>query len=235
MIKVPLSWQLWLGTQPEYAMGYQYASVRLSTGGAIDGYILNGASFATRDELSTLAPKDLAKAEAAAAMSKLTISDIALVPRPKATMRRVIRINGLLMSDAQKTATFTVSANALSASQGAKDSPLTATKAGELFKRFSAYENDFRITDKRGLKPGTYATTEEDATHVHTGMEAVSRYALENKQSANKRFTIAPLASTRLQEGIVQPAYNEPGGGVEVIFVDGTADGTVSLPDFLPE
>ena len=95
--------------------------------------------------------------------------------------------------------------------------------------------NDFRITDKRGLKPGTFGTTEEDAKQVHTGREAISRYALENKQSANKRFTIRPPGNTPLQEGIVQPAYGEPGGGVEVIFVNGTPDGTVSMPDTIPE
>jgi hypothetical protein len=120
-------------------------------------------------------------------------------------------------------------------SRGAKDAPITATEAADIFKRFSAYVNDFRITDKRGLKPGTFGTTKEDAEHVHTGREAISRYALENKQSANKRFTITPPGNTPIQEGTVQPAYGEPGGGVEVIFVNGTPDGTVSMPDIIPE
>lgn len=85
------------------------------------------------------------------------------------------------------------------------------------------------------MQPGTFATTAEDAEHVKTGRDAVIRYALENKKSANKRFTITPATDTRLQRGIVQPAYGEPGGGVEVIFVDGTCDYSVSAPDILPE
>src|SRR5258707_11219793 len=44
----------------------------------------------------------------------------------------------------------------------AKDAPVEKTKADEVFKRFSAYENDRRVTPDKGLLPGSYATTEED-------------------------------------------------------------------------
>lgn len=234
MIKIPLTFQVWLGSQPEYAMGYQYGTVELSTGSYQTGYILNGACFATRDELTTLSPPDLAKAEVAASMSKFAIVNISLIPRSAESLKNVRRIR-TASSNLHKLATFSAMNESARASQGAKDAPITATVAGEIFKRFSAYENDFRITDKRALKKGTFATTAADAIHVRTGREAVSRYALENKQSANKCFTITPLADTRLQSGIVQPAYGELGGGVEVIFVDGTTDWTVSQPEYIPE
>lgn len=112
---------------------------------------------------------------------------------------------------------------------------ITLTKAGEIFCRFSAFRDDFRITEHRALTPGTFATTKEDADKVKTGREAISRYALENKNSANNRFTITPEENTELQEGIVQPAYGETGGGIEVIFVNGTTNWTVSQPEVLPE
>src|SRR5207302_1169993 len=40
----------------------------------------------------------------------------------------------------------------------ARDAQVEETKADEIFKRFSAYENDRRVTKDKGLLPGTYAT-----------------------------------------------------------------------------
>lgn len=235
MIKIPFTLQVSLESQPEYAMGYQYGRVMLSTGSIQNGYILNGASFATRDELTTLRPCDLVKAEVAASMSKLSITNIWLIPRSIESLKNVRRIRTGNICNSQNSVTFSAIKEAVHASLAAKDAPITATVAGEIFKRFSAYANDFRITDKRALTKGTFATTADDAKYVHSGREAVSRYALENKQSANKRFTITPLADTKLQEGVVQPAHDELGGGVEVIFVYGTADWTVSQPEYITE
>ena len=235
MIKLPLELQLSLSAQPEYGMGSQYGYVCLSTGGTALGYILNGASFATKDELTTLSPVELARAESAALISRLTITHAFLISRSIESLKNVRRVHMALANCAHKSADVAALSAACRSSQGAKDAPITITAIGDIFKRFSAYANDFRITEKRGLKPGTFATTAEDALYVHTGREAVSRYALENKQSANKRFTITPPGNTRVQEGMVQPAYNEVGGGVEVIFVDGTGDRTVSMPEIIPE
>lgn len=235
MIKLSIDMQQSLKEKPEYGMGYQYGAVCLSTGGTEIGYILNGASFATKDELTNLSPIELAKAENAALASRLTITYVALIPRTKESLKNVRRVRIALANSTQKFAGALVLDEAIRSSGGAKDAPITTTAIGDIFKRFSAYANDFRITEKRGLKPGTFATTAADALYVHTGREAVSRYALENKQSANKRFTITPPGNTRVQEGIVQPAYDEVGGGVEVIFVDGTGDGTVSMPEIIPE
>jgi hypothetical protein len=121
-------------------------------------------------------------------------------------------------------------------SEEAKDAPVTLTTAGEVFKRFSPYANDRRVTAGMGLLVGTFATTREDADqHVKTGMDAVARYALPSDKPASNVFTIKPAADTNLQRGTVAPANNQPGGGVEVIFVNGSPDGTVTGPATIPD
>jgi hypothetical protein len=108
------------------------------------------------------------------------------------------------------------------------------TKEGEVFIRFTAYKNDRRITPKRGLVPGTYATTAEDAKNVKTGTEAVERYALPDPKPAIYRNKIEPLEHTVHRKGTVQPAFGHKGGGVEVIFDNGTDDNTVTALPVLP-
>ncbi len=113
---------------------------------------------------------------------------------------------------------------------GASEGEVEKTKEGEKFYRFSAFANDRRVTADNRLSPGSYATTEEDGNKVKTGKEAVERYALPNDDPASYRFTIKPLKETTIQMGIVQPANGHQGGGVEVIFTDGTTKGTVTQP-----
>jgi len=112
----------------------------------------------------------------------------------------------------------------------ATDGPVEKTKADEEFKRFCAYPNDRRVNADGSLRPGTYATTAEDAKQVTTGMEAVERYALPNPAPASYRYTITPHAGTVFQQGTVKPAYSHKGGGVEVFFKSGTQPKTVALP-----
>jgi hypothetical protein len=116
----------------------------------------------------------------------------------------------------------------------ANDAPVVTTNPKEGFKRFSAYENDRRIRADGSLEPGTYATTEVDARQVRTGKDAVARYALPNPEPAVNVFTITPVTSTLIQYGVAQPAYGQSGGGVEVIFTNGTAAKTVTGPDKIP-
>lgn len=224
--------------KPEYAMGYQKVVLKLNTGNYEEGFIFNGENFFKPDELVSMSPTGIWLAERSGSKSSLTIMEITVIARPPEKLRNVRRITALNASRGQYASSYEFANESLvkaSASQAAKDAPITVTVAGEVFKRFSAYINDFRITEKKGLVPGTFATTAEDAENVKTGKDAVSRYALENKQSANKRFTINPAKDTSIQRGVAQPAYGEPGGGVEVIFVNGTGDYTVSGPDILPE
>jgi hypothetical protein len=110
------------------------------------------------------------------------------------------------------------------------------TKREEKFVRFNGFENDNRINPDGGLVPGTYATTEQDALNVIVRMDAVRRYALPPPNTAQYRFTIAPLQDTEIKQGIAQPNFGHPGGGVEIVFVDGTTKKTVKLPpEVVPE
>ena len=65
----------------------------------------------------------------------------------------------------------------------------------------------------------SYATTEADARNVGTGREAVARYALPDPAPASFVFTILPDGGTVIQRGTVQPAFGQPGGGVEVLLM----------------
>jgi hypothetical protein len=47
-------------------------------------------------------------------------------------------------------------------------------------------------------------------------------------------FTIDPPIRTKLKRGVAQAAYGQPGGGVEVIFVNGSPDKTVTGPVQIP-
>jgi hypothetical protein len=92
------------------------------------------------------------------------------------------------------------------------------------------------VTPGKGLTPHTFATTKEDAdANVKTGSDAVARYAIPNSKPASNVFTITPAKDTEVKRGTAQPAFNQPGGGVEVIFVNGLPDGTVTGPDTIPD
>lgn len=134
------------------------------------------------------------------------------------------------------TASRTLSESASKRSQPASEAPLGSTGKGSSFARFTAYENDRRITADGALVPGTYATTWFDALlYVRTGEEAVERYALPDPTPAKYRFKIDPPACTPYREGVVQPSYEHEGGGAEVLFEQGTAPRTVTDRKELPE
>ena len=111
---------------------------------------------------------------------------------------------------------------------------ITLTCKSENFKRFSDYKNDRRITASGGLLAGTFATTEEDARNVKTGTDAINRYAMPSDEPAIYVFTVKPTEKTEIRRGTVEPAYGKPGGGVEVIFVNGSSEKTVTGPDTIP-
>ncbi len=117
----------------------------------------------------------------------------------------------------------------------AADAEPSLTGPRDEFRRFSAFENDRRVTKEKGLLPGTYTTTAVDGDLVNTGMDAVRRYALPNPMPANYEFVIRPPDRTVVREGIVQPANGQPGGGVEVIFVNGSPAKTVTRGRTLPD
>lgn len=234
MIIVPNWLSNWLSKQPEYGMGYQKVTAKLSSGGAEVGWVLNSKLFVKQAEVSwrtILFDWDGMLQDARS--STLSLVDANIIYRSPESMRGVRRVVRLATaSNARRELNEII---AMSANAAAKDAPIAQTLAYEAFKRFCVFRNDRRVTADGALTAGTFATTEEDAENVKTGAQAVSRYALENKQPASHVFRITPKADTKLQRGTVEPAYGEPGGGVEVIFVDGTTPGTVVYHEKLPD
>ena len=108
------------------------------------------------------------------------------------------------------------------------------TNANEIFVRFVAYRNDRRLRPNGSWRSGTYATTEQDAQNIRTGMDAVARYALPNPLPASYVFEGRPHTGTSIQRGTVLPAFGQPGGGIEVIFTNGTQPRTVTLLKQIP-
>jgi hypothetical protein len=245
----------WLLTQPEYRMGYQKVTATLSTGGTEHGVVLNGQIFLKGSEIPwQVIYWDWASVLAEARKSALRVTQAKLIPREPESLRGVRQIAvanekfRTLAERKQTMATFSMGErrdryltesrelSVKAASAAAENAPITLTQEAEIFKRFSAYANDRRITAGRGLTQGTFATTKEDAdANVKTGADAVARYALPDSKPASNVFTISPAKDSELQRGVVQPANRQPGGGVEVIFVNGLPDGTVTGPVTIPD
>lgn len=248
MLRVEAELADYLSTQPEYRMGYQKVVATLDTGSTEEGIIVNTKLFLKEGEIPWHTLVDWEALLAQAAQSRLWVVKAKLIPREPETLHGVREVFWKL-AERKKTAAnsaFGPSKEKLLAesremqliakSTGAQDAPVTMTISDEIFKRFSAFKNDNRVTKGMGLTKGTFATTKEDAdAHVKTGTDAVQRYALPNPTPASNVFTITPAQDTDLQRGVTQPANNQPGGGVEVIFVNGLPDGTVTGPVKIPD
>jgi hypothetical protein len=63
----------------------------------------------------------------------------------------------------------------------------------------------------------------------------VARYALPDPAPASNVVTVRPNRETDIQRGIVERAFSQPGGGVEVIFTNGTQPKTVTGPTKIPD
>lgn len=208
---------------PESGMGFQFVDVAMKGGPWVSGVAYNAEVLLLDEE-----PPERLKHAADEAVSRMMLTlEGALQNADDITSLRVVAREWQTSAVVRETP----------ADEGgpAADAPVETTQGEEEFKRFSPFANDRRVTAKRGLLPGTYATTAADAAHVATGTQAVRHYALPNPTPAIHRFTIQPSAGTSLQRGIAQPAYGQPGGGVEVIFTAGSPDHTVTLPpDIIP-
>jgi hypothetical protein len=112
--------------------------------------------------------------------------------------------------------------------KGAKDNPKETDNGSEVFVRLSAYEQDKRIdfVNKR-LTSGSYTTTKHDYYEcVSINDDPVDRYALPNDEAIKWAFYIKPKTNDNLQRGIVQPAFDHEGGGIEAYFENGTSNDT---------
>jgi hypothetical protein len=209
-------------TQPETGMGYQRVDATLRDNKTERGIVFNaellmldGEAQATRRSYPNTNPYSILLKRSSE--SGVEIRALRVLPREGMAFR------GLEAKACEKKAV------------PAKDGATEKTKADEVFKRFSAFQNDYRVNADGSLSPGSYATTEEDAKNVKTGSDAVARYALPNSDPASYRFTIKPNKDSDIQYGTVEPANGQPGGSVEVIFTTGTQAKTVTGPDKIPD
>ena len=194
--------------QPETGMGYQVVEATLEDGRREWGVAYNAELLSLGDETQ----RDLRN------LSYATILESA-----ESSSRR---IRNLRVLERRQLAHNPVRTRP---SAAAAYAPIVMTNAKEIFVRFVAYANDRRLRPDRSWRNGTYATTEQDAhQNIQTGMDAVNRYALPNPAPASFVFTRCPYAGTSIQRGIAVPANNRPGGGVEVIFTNGTQLNTVT-------
>ena len=111
---------------------------------------------------------------------------------------------------------------------GAVDNAPVKANGTDIFVRLSAYSDDKRIDFvKMRLKDGSYTTTETDyLTCKRCNDDPVDRYALPNDETIKWAFFIKPKSYDKYRPGIVQPANNHNGGGIEALFDNGTSDGT---------
>ena len=112
---------------------------------------------------------------------------------------------------------------------------LSKPRPGEQFVRYSAFASDRRINPDGSVIPGTYVTTENDASHVPSGLAPVGRYALPNPAPARHRFVLSPQPGTRMRCGAAAPKCNQAGGDVEVLFSEDLSAGAASGPQSISE
>lgn len=111
---------------------------------------------------------------------------------------------------------------------GAVDNAPIYANGIDIFVRLSAFFDDKRIDFvKMRLKDGTYTTTEADYLSCKRyNDDPVDRYALPNDDAIKWAFFVKPKSFDKYRPGIVQPANNHSGGGIEALFDNGTSDGT---------
>ncbi len=222
MLKLNLDFQAQLLRQPESGMGYQIVEAITVNDEVKRGVAYNAELFLFEEE-----PRR--------ALKTTTYARLLTEAKSSADEIKSLRVLPRTASTPPAFALRETAASYVRKARSARDAPTEQTKEKEVFERFSAYENDRRIRTDGSLLPGTYATTEEDASNVRTGTEAGARYALPNPKPASNVFTIRPHKDTLIQRGIVEPANGQPGGGVEVIFTAGTLSGTVAGQVKIPD
>lgn len=111
-----------------------------------------------------------------------------------------------------------------SGTTGALGSRVEFANGQDIFVRLSAFEDDKRIDfDEKKLKTGSYTTTDQDYKDCLSEKDnPVDRYALPNDEEIKWSFYIKPVTMDTLQRGVVQPAFDHAGGGVESYFANGT-------------
>jgi len=205
---------------PETGMGYQVIEATMPTLAKRRFVAYNAELLVDLDE-DLSKNKGIIKRNYVAAINEArdfpgTTASITLVAKSLITESRIIASSKVSEKHRHKGSTR------------AKDNPQEAANGSDVFVRLSAYENDRRVDaiNKR-LIPGTYATTDGDYKDcVLYKDDPVDRYALPNDEEIKWAFFVKPTKVDKLRRGVVQPAFRHDGGGLEVLFDDGTSNGT---------
>ena len=216
MIKLTAEIQKKLLSLPESGMGYQIVEATYSDYSRKECLVMNATIAEPTDDRTA---QDVLKS--------ISLEEANRVYKFSTASTNIINVR--LKAD---KGIFKASVAELKDAKGADDAQEETTKEDEHFVRFSHFEDDKRIDkiNKKAL-PGTYATTAEDAEYcIENEIDPIARYALPSTLTIEYAFHIRPLENTSIKRGTVEPANNQPGGGVEVLFTKGTDNDTVSLP-----
>lgn len=199
--------------KPETGMGYQYVEASMHDYSSLRGIVLNAEVFIPENRIDKIIGVSFHK-----------YTSILNEAEQSGYIRRlnIISKSNLHLGE---TRHFTKASKS-----PASESGISYSQKNDVFKRFSPFLNDHRVNSDGSLKQGSYATTEADARNVTTGIQATLRYALPSDDPAIYVFTIIPPEMTPVRIGQVEPANGKPGGGVEVLFEQGSPKNTVTGP-----
>lgn len=216
MYKLPEEKIEYFLNNPEFGMGYQLAQIELN-GALHDMIILNAELMLEISELPELSRRSIEEPPKGIIERIDKISKFNLIKFYEPTDEAFLDKTILMM----RTYIFQ------------KLIIKIPVPSDEKFKRFSPYRNDKRINGEK-LLPGSYATTNNDARFVPSGLAAVGRFALLSPFPAIHVFNITLHKNLSIEHGTVRPNYNQAGGGVEVLFNDEASHCTVSYERALP-
>lgn len=150
-------------------------------------------------------------------------------PGPTESIRLVPRSKIYEAADWSRTYSMSQTRGRHMGGRGATDSPKENASGYSTYVRLSAYRNDRRVDEaKRRLIDGSFTTTLDDYVNCLLYKDdPIDRYALPNDEAIKWAFYLEPSRWDILQKGIVQPAYNHLGGGIETFFEKGTSIDTL--------
>lgn len=219
------SFQRQLLTLPETGMGYQVISAKKTGRFLTENFIVyNSELIVELDSQFDYYKNQIINEGYARILDKsnsLSVESISLFK--KIDIQEVRVVNEFFMNTRKRKTGGT---------GAAQNSPVYANGT-DIFVRLSAFPDDKRIDlQNKCLLAGSYTTTFEDYSNCKMYNDnPVDRYALPNDEPIKWAYFIQPTTNDKLRPGIVQPAYNHLGGGVEALFDNGTSKGTYKHKD----
>lgn len=196
---------------PESGMGFQLIEAKTNEYGFLNKYLVLNSQFVIEDNSQIFLEIKSFFQPGYRAMSAL----------PEVEFKNIKLVENL--------ANYRIKSYSMNSRTGAIYQPVVNANGEEVFTRLSAFENDRRIDlINKNLLQGSFTTTFEDYLFCKkNNLNPIDRYALPNNEEIKWAFHIQPKNIDTLQRGIVEPAYNHNGGGVEAFFANGTSKNTL--------